>query len=196
MDDRRPKTPAWLPAPAPPPPELPRLTLLGVLRLHFQAVLVHHAAAAEVTILGARRQVAESRLATLEAEAELQLRVTVAAVPPEQGREILGREMEVERLLLEREQLRKQRLIGGPSQIPAPLALPPAVDWEVSDQQIQALAVKAVTRFAPLPPGEAERAWVLWRRELGLRLPAYAAGEVARRADELRDLARENRDEH
>jgi hypothetical protein len=193
MDDPRPKTPAGPIVAAPSSPGPRRLTLLGVLRRHYQAVLVHHAAAAEVTILQARQQVAEAGLATLDAKTELQLRVSVTAVPPAESREILGGAVEIERLLLEREQFRQQRRLdplaeaGAVSALPSPSA---PLDWEISDEQIEALTLRAVTRFAPLSPREAERAWAGWEREARLRLSPYAAQELIRRADCLRGLTR------
>jgi hypothetical protein len=167
------------------------LTVRDVVRLKFGALLFRHAAAAELTVLEARRRMAEARTTTEEAEAECQLRRTLRQAPTEQGRQILGQETEIERLLLEREHLRQQRWRNGLPGAGSPLpALPAAIEWEVSDQQIESLAVKAVTRFSQLPPAEAERAWARWRRELGVRLPPYAAAEVARRAQALRNLAR------
>lgn len=63
------------------------------------------------------------------------------------------------------------------------------LQWEITDSQIERLAVKAVTQFARLSGDESERAWALWRRELTLRLPPLAAAEVLRRADELRRMS-------
>jgi hypothetical protein len=166
------------------------LTVRDVVRLKFGALLFRHAAAAELTVLEARRRMAEARTITEEAETECQLRRTLRQASTDQGRQILGQETEIERLLLEREQLRQQRWMSGlpGAGSPAP-ALPVAIEWEVSDRQTEALAVKAVTRFSQLPPAEADRAWARWRRELGVRLPPYAAAEVARRAQALRNLA-------
>jgi hypothetical protein len=167
------------------------LTVRDVVRLRFGALLFRHAATAELSVLEARRRMAEARTTTEEAEAECQLRRTLRQAPAEQGRQILGQDTEIERLLLEREQLRQRRWLGVLSSGgPPPSALPAAIEWEISDQQIESLAVKAVTRFSQLPPAEADRAWARWRRELGVRLPPYAAAEVARRAQALRILAR------
>jgi len=167
------------------------LTVRDVVRLKFGALLFRHAAGAELTVLEARRRMAEARITTEEAEAACQLRRTLRQAPAEQARQILGQETEIERLLLEREQLRQQRWMSGlPGADPPSLALPAVIEWEINERQIESLAVKAVTRFSQLPPAEAQRAWARWRRELGVRLPPYAAAEVARRAQELRGLAR------
>ena len=69
-------------------------------------------------------------------------------------------------------------------------ALPAVVEWEISDREIETLAVKAVSQFGSMAPVEAERSWLNWRRELELRLPPYAAQEVARRAEQLRQMSR------
>lgn len=151
--------------------------------------------AAYMRELEGRRQAADLARQADEAEAERALLASVRRAPPEQARRIIGADLETQRLLLEREQLRRERL-GLP--LPAPsaaLALPAAGPMEpaalevhVSDRQVETLALRALTRFAALPPEEAERRWDEWRRELHVRLPPYAADEVERRADELRDL--------
>jgi hypothetical protein len=167
------------------------MTLIGMLRLKTQAWLTRHAAAATLVILEARQQVALAGTTSEEAEAELFLRREVRASGHQERQALLGQEAEVERLLLERERLRSQRQrapLGGSDVLP--LALPAAVEWDLDDRQIETMAVKAVTRFSALPPPEAERAWAAWHRELRLRLPPYAAAEVARRAEALRGLAR------
>jgi hypothetical protein len=165
------------------------MSFFGIFFRRLLAWRMRHAAAAELTILEARRRVAEARRVTEEAEAEVELRQALQTVSGEQGVEILAPQAQIERLLLEREQLRRQRLqqaLSGPS----PAALPATVEWEISDRQIEAFAVKAVTQFEALPPGEAQQQWLAWRRELELRLPPYAAAEVARRVEQLRQLAR------
>jgi hypothetical protein len=168
-----------------------RISLLGLIARRFLAWRTRHVATAELTILEARRRVAEACRVTEEAEAELEMGQFLRAIPGEQGVQILGVQAEMERLQLERERLRRQRLQQGLPTTGATLAaLPPAVEWEISDQEIEALAVKAVTHFGALESSEAERAWLTWRRELELRLPPYAAAEVARRAEQLRPLAR------
>lgn len=198
----------------------PRLTPLAVLQLKATAWLADHAANAEVRLLEARRRVAaacvnaeqvtdglaltrevrllaarqrlaEATVDAEDAEDDLALRRNLRQGPVEQRREILGHAAEVERLLLERERFRAERRFGSalpPG--PAPSAPAPALDWAISDRQIEVLALRAVTQFQALPPEERERAWAAWRRELGLRLPPYAASEVARRAQALCDLAR------
>jgi hypothetical protein len=152
----------------------------------------------------ARLQIAQVALEAEEAEAECAFRRRVYVAPPEQARQILGASLETERLLGERERLRRQQRTGSeppaPAMIPAPPsplppamppALPaPALEEHVSDRQIEALALRAVTRFGGLPPEAAERAWQEWRRELERRLPPYAVQEVCRRAEEVRGLAR------
>jgi hypothetical protein len=166
------------------------MSFVGILFRRLSAWRVRHAAAAELTILEARRRLAEARRVTEEAEAEVALRQALQAVPGEQGVRLLAPQAEIERLLLEREQLRRQRLqqaLAGPAGAALP---PPPLEWEISDREIETLALKAVTEFGAMPPPEAERAWSQWRRELELHLPPYAAAEVARRAEQLRLMAR------
>ncbi len=145
--------------------------------------------------LEGRRQAAELALQADEAEAERALLSAVRQATPEQARRIVGADLETERLLLERSRLRRERL-GLPFAAPPAAALPPpgepqpaTLEVHVSDQQVETLAVRALTRFAALPPAEAERRWEEWRRELHARFPVYAAAEIERRADELRALS-------
>jgi hypothetical protein len=167
------------------------LTLGRVLQLRVQAWLTGHAAAATVTILAARHQVALAGTASEEAEAELFLRRRLRSSDPSESRTLLGQETETERLLLEREQLRRERLRpGGGATAGEARALPAAAEWAISDQQIEAMAVRAVAHFAQFSGAKAERARALWRTELQQRLPPYAALEVAHRVEALLGLTR------
>jgi hypothetical protein len=150
---------------------------------------MRHAAAAELTILEARRRVAEAQRLTAEAEAEVQLHQSLQAVSGDEGVQLLAPHAEIERLLLQREGLRRQRLqqaFAGGGMLRGAQAV---VEWEISDREIETLAVKAVTQFSSLDGHAAQQAWLTWRQELELRLPPYAAAEVARRAEQLRQMA-------
>ena len=148
--------------------------------------------------LAGRRQAAELAQHAEEAEAERRLMLSVRQAPPEQARRILGADIETQRLLKERDQLRRERL-GTSLPVPSVPALPAPdyVDTDgtgglevyVSDRQVETLAVRALTRFSNLPPDEADRQWEAWRQELHVRLPSYAAAQVEARADELRRLS-------
>lgn len=162
--------------------------------LQAQISLAEIERAAALRELESQRQAAELALRADEAEAERRLMASVRQAAPEQARRIVGADTETQRLLLERDQLRRQRL-GTPSSATVASASAPAeteptgLEVHVSDQQVEALAVRALTRFAALPPDEAERRWDEWRRELQVRLPPYAAAEVEARATELRGLS-------
>jgi hypothetical protein len=97
------------------------------------------------------------------------------------------REQELDRqnLLLAGGRLWPQRLTSGARSLPETTR---HVEWEISDREVEQLALRAVTRFSRLEPDEAEQAWADWKQELQLRLPPYAAEEAIRRADELRGL--------
>lgn len=162
--------------------------------------------------LEGRRRVAELTLLVEETEAERILLQTVRQAPPAQARQIVGAALETERLLAERDRLRRERLgssaraafpaTDSVSALPAPVfqaltssaitssaVTSSALEVHVSDHQIETLAVRALTRFAGLSPDEADQRWEEWKRELYVRLPPYAAAEVERRADELRGLS-------
>lgn len=201
----------------------PSAGVVSVTRLSFVAWLTECATGAQLRILRSRRQVValqaalcedelearrrlgEATLRAEDAEAERDLRCRLRSSSAEEARAFLQDELERERLLLARTRLR---------QIPPPAsqvldlahststdtrslaaeAATPSVEVEISDRQIDALALKAVTRFAALPAEEAERAWETWKHELRRRLPPYAAMEVACRAEALRGLLRQGND--
>jgi hypothetical protein len=165
------------------------MSFFGIVFRRLTAWRMRHAAAAELTILEARRRVAEARKLTEEAEADVELRQALNAAPGEQAVQLLAPQTEVQRLLLQHEQLRRQRLYQA---LPSPtLADPsPTLEWELSDREIETLAVKAVSQFGAMGPVEAQRAWQEWRQELERRLPPYAAAEVIRRAHALQLMAR------
>ncbi len=162
--------------------------------LQARTIIADMERAAYMRELEGRREATDLARQADEAEAERALLASVRQAAPEQARRIVGADMETQRLLLEREQLRRERLAQPPAATNVALALPApvepvALEVHVSDRQIETLAVRALTRFAGLPPDEADRRWEQWRRELHVRLPPYAAAEVERRANELRGLS-------
>ena len=167
--------------------------------LHARIGLAEIEREAMLRELAGRRQAEELALHAEEAEAERRLMSAVRQAPPEQARRILGADVETQRLLNERDRLRRERLgaqpvltLTGPPALPGPEAADAgetALEVHVTDRQVEALAVRALTRFASLAPDEADRQWEAWRRELHARLPPYAAAEVERRSDELRGLS-------
>jgi phage-related minor tail protein len=187
--------------------------LLRASRLRWMAHWTERAAEAEPRILQSRvrlaqqqkqlaeveleawRSLAHSARFAEEEEAERQMRQRVRRSTPEEARGLLERDVEVAALLLEREVLRYQRQtvpFGGTLTTPS---LPPgpssgSLQVHISDEQIEALAIQALARLGKMDREETERAWSEWRGELLRRLPAYAAAEVIRRAEELRHLVR------
>jgi len=63
------------------------------------------------------------------------------------------------------------------------LALPAPLQPQVTDQQIESIAQKAVKRLS------SDQEWDDWRGVVRSKLPSYAAEEVIRRADEIRGLS-------
>lgn len=153
------------------------LTEREVAEAELQAKRIQRAAAAQVNILAARQLVHSKRWVTAVSEGQLlqqlvhnqglarQLREhpTPAANPPDTSKRA--------------------------KKDPTKRDKDPDLDWDVSDEQIEALALKAVLEIRQLPSAEVEQAWECWRRELGLRLPPYVATEVARRAEQLWQLS-------
>lgn len=67
-----------------------------------------------------------------------------------------------------------------------PLALPAPIEPEVTSDQIERIAQKAVKRLS------SEQEWEEWRAGVRGKLPSYAASEVIQRADEIRGLLDED----
>lgn len=158
-----------------------------------QAELSGKLALAQADIDG-RIRLTRAALEAEELEEELTFQRRLRQATPDRARLILGADVETQRLLLERDQLRRQRTIGAVPAMPSRPAEggPPGqalLEAHVSDREIETLAVRAVTRFALLEPAEARQEWARWRQELDARFPAYAAEEIASRADELRGLS-------
>ncbi len=190
----------------------PLSMLVAMTGLRFTAWVTERATDAELRILHCRKLVTEGRGIVQETEWETRRRIAIARRQAEEEeaeghlgallrqasagnmRQILGSELEKEKLLLERSLLRRLQRAGLPPPAPQPVSdLPPsanALEVHVSDQQIEAMALKAIARFGTLERDEAERAWATWRQELERRFPRYAALEIAARAEELRRIAR------
>ena len=185
--------------------------LLDIFRLHAEAWQMELSTKAELRILHSQKQLLEARQDLVqtelrarrnitlslyqgeEDEAQLQLQRTIRSVPAEQARASLQSEIETERLLAEREHLRHLRRSGNaplpPSPRPEVRALSGSpLETEVSSTQIEALALRAMTRFSQLPPAETEHAWTQWRDELASRFPPYAVEEILRRVTEMQSL--------
>lgn len=182
------------------PAASPRLALFDLLLARGAALAIRHAAASELIVLEARREMAAARMATEDAERELRRCRHLYCVPPAEAQQVLREENETERLLLERKQIRDARFGRGalpPPAAQAParagLAFPaasPAAELALNDRQIERLAQNSAAHARDLPSGEAERFWAEWQAELERRFPAFAATEIARRAAELRGLLR------
>jgi len=93
----------------------------------------------------------------------------------------------------------QQQMLGGdrmwPSELgetmlylPSTPALPSPVELEISQKEIEGLALRIVARLSNLPPAEATRLLESWKPELHRRLPSHAAAEVEARVNELRGL--------
>jgi hypothetical protein len=193
------------------PPAPPRPGLLGVLRLRSQAWLAEHATDSELRVLAcrtaltearsmleqaqwnARRDAARAGREAEEEERELAFRREVEAAGPAAALLVIGRDSEVQRLLVERKRIRQERTAvpagGNPAAGGDHPPSPPVIEPLVTSQQIERAALRAFAEFSQLLPERAEALWTRWRTEITRRLPAYAAREAIRRADQLRQLS-------
>lgn len=184
-----------------------RQTRLQLRSLACQRQLVEAEAQTARAVLGAREEVYRAAIASEEVAADLAFRRELARVPRSHRFEIVGAEVETERMLLERERLRHQRLAGNlaldtgaasalPAARPAPetpaVPSPRAIEPHYTDKDIDAMALRAVTRVGSLAPEKAEQFWRDWEREAASRLPSMVAAEAIRRAHELASMAGEH----
>lgn len=162
-------------------------------------------------MLSARERLASAAVRAEDALAELDFHRRRRLIPPQQAHRGLTDEVLVERLLLERELIRKHRALGTPAKDLAQLredteaanritpgllgnqsTAQPASDstdsfaLHVSDEQIESLALRAAARFSQLRGKEAERAWSAWRSELYKRFAEFTALEIEQRVLALR----------
>jgi len=147
----------------------------------------------------ARQQLIRSVMLTEELEGERQFRQALRSASDTEAQEWIGRAIETERLLLEREQIRQHRLSGATGTLPPPerrRELPPAPQGErplevhLTDDQIRTLALRAVTRFGQLEPEEADIQWQRWEEEIAVRYPPHIAAELRQATAEMRGLLR------
>jgi hypothetical protein len=135
----------------------------------------------------------EARAAALqkaeEAEAERQRQRAVDAAPPSEGKQMAAEALEIERFRAESERIRQQRRYGrfreGES---LPTFGAPSVEWSPTERQIKAIALKAVRDFSVLAPGQAEREFERWKRDLPQWQPPLLAADISRCAEELWEL--------
>ena len=152
--------------------------------------LVRRGAAAEVPALEARRQLAAARIGAEEMEGQLEAGREVRRKRLHVENALLAASVERERLLLEQERLSREAAGSRSSGTAARGGSGLLVEPDLGDRHIESMAVRAVVRLGTLAPGEADAALAALRRELARKLPPYAAAEVARRVEELRDLSR------
>jgi hypothetical protein len=143
----------------------------------------------ELRSLSERRQLAQAHLQTEDAEAQVQVRRMVRAASDEEGEQVAAQAVRTERALAEYERIRRGGGVGHSGYGSASGSLLPAsVEWSLSDDQIQTIALKAVRHYGAMPPLQAEREYANWKQQLALWFPPYAAVEIARRADEFWNL--------
>ena len=164
-----------------------RQGIFGLLRLRFEAWLEDRMKESVIQKLKTRQELVEAQQKTTEAEIKLHALVQTG-------------QRDLERHKTEFNQARWQRLqsdlehsgivLAAPAGGNGPTAAAP-VSVHISDEQIEALSLRAVMQLGQEEASEAE--WEEYRAELHRRLPPYAAAEVERRIRELRELAPEAR---
>lgn len=147
--------------------------------------------------LNGREAIAAATMRAEEQEAEVGIRRQVRMLPAADARALLTSETEIERRLAIRsgyQQVRHQesgsRLLPASPQVPPPQA---SVEIDVSDRQIEAEALRGVSRLGSLTASELRAESLEWQSDLRRRLPEYAAEEVIARTDRMLSLVLEAR---
>lgn len=157
--------------------------MFGLLRLRYQAWLEERMMGPAIRKMQARQAVLEQQ--RLTAEAEIRLKATVQSG-----------EVGSQRHRIEWNEVNRQRLAGelhslgmipyAAGQAPsAPSAGPPPVSAHVTDEQVEAVALRGFLQGV-----ETEDDWRVYKGELSQHLSPYAVEEVGSR---LRELWRLNR---
>jgi hypothetical protein len=162
-----------------------------VRRLQSQTRLIQARHALMEAQFEAMRSLHLAAAAAEEAASERGFRRTLREVSPRDAHRILRIALEEEVALVQREQLRRYRLAEGVIALPEGLIGAGAtggLEVDLNTQEIERLALRAVTQIQALPPAEREAAFTRWKQEIGGQYPAFAVAEVTRRAEELRAL--------
>lgn len=186
-------------------PENRMPNLLEAILMHGKAMVEGIAVSAEIKHWSHQRRLTEARGASLlsdheartrlatasshaeEAEAEARFLTMVCRLDHPEAQRIVGADAETQRLLLERDRLRKERVTLLQ---PQPHSAGWPIEPSISDREIETLALRAVRRAAAMEPRTVDAFWQQWREQARLRLPAYAAAEAISRAGELWEQTR------
>ena len=160
--------------------------VLGLLRLRYEAWLEQRMQGPAIAKMQARQAVLSEQCKT--AEAEIRLRATVqSGEVGAQRHKIEWNEVNRQRLAGELQSLGMITLAPAPSAAPVPSASsqPPPVSSHVTDEQVEAVALRGFLQGV-----ETEEDWAAYKGELSRHLSPYAVEEVGSR---LRELWRLNR---
>jgi len=158
----------------------------GLLRLRYEAWLEGKMQGPAVAKMQARQALLEEQRKTAEAEIRLKATVQSGEVGFQRHR-IEWNEVNRQRLAGELQSLGMITLSPGqaPSAPPAASSSSPPVSAHVTDEQVEAVALRGFLQGV-----ETEEDWLVYRAELGQHLSPYAVEEVGSR---LRELWRLNR---
>ena len=161
--------------------------VLGLLRLRYEAWLEEKMKGPAIAKMQTRQAILEEQRKTADAEIRLKATVQSGEVGAQRHR-IEWNEVNRQRLAGELQALGMITLSPGQSAITsaiAPSSSPPPVSAHVTDEQVEAVALRGFLQGV-----ETEEDWLVYRSELGQHLSPYAVEEVGSR---LRELWRLNR---
>ena len=156
--------------------------VLGLMRLRYEAWLEDKMKGPAIAKMQARQELLEEQRKTAEAEIRLKATVQSGEVGAQRHR-IEWNEVNRQRLAGELQSLGMITLSPGTAALPS--ASPPPVSTHVTDEQVEAVALRGFLQGV-----ETEEDWLVYRAELGQHLAPYAVEEVGQR---LRELWRLNR---
>ena len=158
--------------------------VLGLLRLRYEAWLEEKMKGPAIQKMQARQAVLEQQCKTAEAEIRLKATVQSGEVGA-QRHKIEWNEVNRLRLTGELQSLGMIHLAPAPAMAPSQSAAAPPLSPHVTDEQVEAVALRGFLRGV-----ETEEDWQEYKSELSRHLSPYAVEEVGSR---LRDLWRINR---
>lgn len=153
-------------------------------RIRFEAWLEEKVKRQIVRKLSTRKHIAEMQLETVEAETKLKASLYSEHIEEQQQATALSLAKQ-QRLMTDLATFVSKGEAVASGVLPS--SAEPMVSVHVTDDQIEALALRAVLQLGP-DDGTGDAAWDTYKKELFRQLPVNVAKEVERRILELRSI--------
>lgn len=168
-------------------PAFPEISFLDSIRHQVSCRRLERAAQAETHVERALTELARARHTRETEERNLVVSRAVWAEGLDIDKALLQKHVEIEQLLVELHEYRARRMrIGTPERPRQAESQPPAITYDITDEEVSLLAEKLAFHVKALPPGEEAGAWEAWREGMQRRnFPPHAVQEVERQAQQI-----------